>query len=143
MICVGVSTRRPSASSGTYSRRVAHSIGSRSPYGSSLRKWLVLERAVVRAVDVELVGVTRLVADASGVVEARHRDDVVATDDDDVGERRVRRDAREGAVADADDEAGDLVDDLVGSVGDARVGVPRGVRRGDRRVALDGDDDAR
>ena len=52
------------------------------------------ERAVVRTVDVELVGVTRLVADPSRVVEAGHRDDVVATDDDDVGERRVRRDAR-------------------------------------------------
>lgn len=40
------STSRPTARSGTYRRRLNHAIGSRSPYGSSVRKWRVPSASV-------------------------------------------------------------------------------------------------
>ena len=95
-----------------------------------------LQHAEVRPVGVELVGVAGFVADPCGVVEPGHRHHVVAADDHDVGQCWMGGHTRQRAVADSDDQSGDLVDDLVGLARDTRVGVPSRVGGRDGSVAV-------
>ena len=100
------------------------------------------ERPEVGPVDIERVGVAGLVAEARGVVEAGHRNDVVAADDHHVASSGRAATPGSAPLRMPTDEPGDLVDDPVGPIRDARVGVPRGVGGGDSGVALDRDHDA-